>query len=261
VSAVPGFTMMPFSHAGVSRDVYRRGAGPAVVVMSELPGITPPVAGYATRVADAGFAVHLPNLVGTPMRPMSPGYLLASTARICISRQWRVLAANRSSPVVDWLRALARRAHIECGGPGVGAVGLCLTGNFALAMMLDAPVLAAVLAEPALPFTVLPRLRAGLHASPAEIAAAHDKIDNAGARLLGLRFQTDPMCPKERFAQLRREFDSAFEGIELPDDAANPAARGPAHSVLTDHLIDEDGQPTRAALDRTLAFLHQQLTR
>jgi len=259
VSKVQGFTVSAFSHAGASRDVYRRGEGPAVIVMSELAGITPQVVSYATRVADAGLTVYLPHLVGTPMKPASAGYLLANGSRVCISREWRVLAANRSSPIVDWLRALARRAHTECGGPGAGAVGMCLTGNFALAMMLDAPVLAPVLAEPSLPFAILPSLRGGLHASPAELAAAHDKIDNAGARLLGLRFHGDPICPRERFARLRQEFGAAFEGIEIPDEAANPAGGRPVHAVLTNHLIDEDGQPTRAALDRTLSFLRQQL--
>ena len=255
---IPGFSSAPHSHLGETREVFRRGSGPAVIVMSEIPGITPQVAAFATKVADAGFSVWLPQLFGTPMRPISVGYLTSSLARICISREFSVLASDQSSPIVDWLRALAREAHGECGGPGVGAIGMCLTGNFGLAMMLNAPVIAPVLSQPSLPGAI-PGKRDALHVSPNEIAAAHDKINNGGARILGLRFEGDFMCPGSRFERLRREFGDAFEGIEIADRHANPAGFGGAHSVLTTHLIDEEGQPTRAALDRTLAFLHEQL--
>jgi dienelactone hydrolase len=257
-----GFTLTTFGHHGVSHHVYRRGKGPAVVVMSEAPGITPAVTRYAARVADTGFTVYLPELVGRPATSTQWSALvsnLTNGVRVCISREWRSLAADRSSPIVDWFRALARQAHRECGGPGVGVVGMCLTGNFGLAMMLDAPVLASVLAEPSLPLALTPTLRRALHASAAEIDAAHEKIDRQGARLLGLRFQGDRLCPPERFARLRAEFGGDFESIEIADSAANPAGWGKSHSVLTEHLIDEDGQPTRAALDRTLTFLKEHL--
>ncbi|WP_439638674.1 dienelactone hydrolase family protein [Nevskia sp.] len=257
---IPGFVSAPHALLGETRDVFRRGRGPAVIVMSEIPGITPQVAAFATRVADAGFSVWLPQLFGSPMRPISAGYLAASLARVCISREFSVLAANQSSPIVDWLRALAREAHAECGGPGVGAIGMCLTGNFGLAMMLDAPVIAPVLSQPSLP-GALPGRRDALHVSPAELAAAHEKIDQHGARILGLRFKGDFMCPGSRFERLRREFGDAFEGIEIADRHANPDGFGSAHSVLTTHLIDTAGEPTRAALDRTLAFLREQLLR
>ncbi len=256
--AIPGFSTAPHTHLGETREVYRRGFGPAVIVMSEIPGITPQVAAFATTVADAGFSVWMPQLFGTPMKPISTGYLATSLARICIGREFSVLASNQSSPIVDWLRALAREAHEACGGPGVGAIGMCLTGNFGLAMMLDAPVIAPVLSQPSLP-AAIPGKRDALHVSAAEIAAAHDKIDNAGARILGLRFNGDFMCPAGRFKVLQREFGDAFEGLSLDPRHANPEGFGPPHSVLTTHLIDEAGQPTRTALDRTLAFLREQL--
>lgn len=259
MTEVPGFTSEPFSHDGVVRQVYRRGTGPAVVIMHEVPGITPPVAAFATRVADAGFSVYMPLMLGTPMRPVSGGYIASSLFRACISREFRLLSANQSSPIVDWLRALARHAHAEQGGPGVGAIGMCLTGNFALAMMLDSPTLAPVLSQPSLPFPLSKAMKAGLHASPAELKAAHDKIDREGARILGLRFHGDPACPGERFARLREEFGTAFEGIEIDPKYANPDAPGPPHSVVTNHLIDKEGEPTRAALDRVLSFFKERL--
>ena len=259
--AIPGFDCSPLTLDGKRREVYRRGQGSAVIVMSEVPGITPQVARFATRVADAGFSVWMPQLFGTPLAPVTPASAARVIARVCISREFRVLAANQSSPIVDWLRALARHAHAECGGPGVGAVGMCLTGNFGLAMMLDAPVIAPVLAQPSLPGGLTHAQRSGLHASPQEIAAAHERIDKEGARILGLRFSGDPMCRAERFERLQAEFGPAFEGIVVPSRNANPDALPPAHSVMTTHLIDREGEPTRAALDRTLAFLHEQLNR
>jgi dienelactone hydrolase len=256
---VPNFETTQFTFDGKTRDVFRRGAGPAVIVIHEVPGITPQVAAFATRVADAGFTVYLPHLFGVPMKPVSMGYIAATFARCCISREFRVLAAHASSPIVDWLRALASEAHSRCGGPGVGAVGMCLTGNFALAMMLDSPMLAPVLSQPSLPLPITSERKKARHLSAAELAAAHRKIEEQKARILGLRFHQDPACPPQRFETLRQEFGSTFEGIEIDPKYANPAAAKPAHSVLTNHLIDEAGKPTRAALDRTIAFLREQL--
>lgn len=259
--SVAGFACESLDLVGQVRDVYQRGSGPAVIVMSEIPGITPEVARFARKVADAGFTCYLPQLFGEPMKPLTLGYAVQSMARACISREFRVLAANQSSPIVDWLRALARHAHEACGGPGVGVVGMCLTGNFGLAMMLGAPVIAPVLSQPSLPGGITPAQRAGLHASPEEIAAAKGKIEREGARILGLRFKGDPLCRAERFERLRETFGDAFEAIEIDDRHAKKGAPIPPHSVLTTHLIDRDGEPTRAALDRTLAFLAEQLKR
>lgn len=256
---ISGFRTQRQHFHGVSREVFCRGDGPAVIVLSEIPGITPQVASFATRVADAGFSVFMPQLFGEPLKPMTIPYAAESLAKICISREFRVLSANKSSPVVDWLRALARHAHVQCGGPGVGVVGMCLTGNFGLAMMLDAPVIAPVLSQPSLPVGATTAQRRGLHVSSAEIAAAHEKIDHQGARILGLRFKQDFLCRGERFQRLRDEFGPAFECREIDACHANPHAGTPAHSVLTTHLINEVGEPTRAALDRTLAFLAEQL--
>ncbi|HYM02836.1 MAG TPA: dienelactone hydrolase family protein [Stellaceae bacterium] len=250
-----GFAVSSFAHAGKTRTVYRAGTGPAVIVMAEMPGITPQVVRFARYVAEAGFSVYMPYLFGETMRPASGGYVLKEMLRGCISREFRVLAAHRSSPVVDWLRALANAAHKEQGGKGVGAVGMCFTGNFALAMMLDTKLLAPVVSQPSLPFFQ----KDGLHASDAEIAAAKQRIAEDGARILGLRFHQDPFCPAERFQRLRETFGDAFEAIELDPATANPKGPKPIHSVLTNHLIDKAGEPTRAALDRVLSFLGEQL--
>jgi len=254
-----GFDESAFTHAGVSFPVYRTGAGPGVVIIHEIPGITPQVARFARRVADAGFTVVLPELFGIAGRRLSVGYLADSVARVCVRREFHVLARNGASPIVEPLKALCRALHAELGGPGVGAVGMCLTGNFALAMMVDPVVAAPVLSQPSLPFGITASHRAALHISPEDLHCVKERVDH-GARVLGLRFTHDMACPKARFDRLRRELGASFEAIEIDSGPGNPhGIPRYAHSVLTNDLVDREGHPTRAALDRVLGFFAERL--
>jgi len=257
--ALEGFTESRFTHDGVSRPVYRRGTGPGVVIMHEIPGIHPDVARFAKRVADDGFTAVMPELFGVPGKPATPGYIAGQMLRACISREFHVLASHRSSPITDWLRALCRSVHAECGGRGVGAIGMCLTGNFALALMVDESVMAPVLSQPSLPFGVTRAHRAAIHLSDADLTVVKKRAA-AGCGVLGLRFTHDPLCPGTRFDTLRRELGDGSEAIEIDSSRGNPwgIKRG-AHSVLALDLVDEEGHPTRAALDRTLALFHERL--
>jgi dienelactone hydrolase len=251
-----------FSHGPWTREVFRRGSGPAVIIIHEIPGLNPLVVRFADRVADAGMTVYLPSLFGKPGRPASYPYAFASfVAVMCVRREFNLWAANRSSPIVDWLKALARLAHRECGGPGVGAIGLCLTGGFALAMMTEPKVVAPVLAEPSLPLPITPAVRAGIDASEVEIACARQRLKDEGLTMIGLRFHGDPLVPPERFATLRRELGDEFEAIELNPADADPQAWGPPHAVLTLHLNDADPDgPTRQAEARVIDFFRRRLT-
>jgi len=239
--------------------VYRRGSGPGVIVIHEVPGITPEVARFARWVADDGFTVFMPHLFGTPGKPFSTPYVLAQLARACVSREFAVLARRGSSPVTDWLRALCRHAHGVCGGPGVGALGMCITGNFALALMVDESVMAPVLSQPSLPLPVSASHRSALHLSDADLAVVKRRAQ-AGCGVLGLRFSHDFMCPRARFVRLREELGSGFEAIEIDSGPGNPSGiPKKAHSVLTQDLVDEAGHPTRAALERVLGMFRERL--
>jgi dienelactone hydrolase len=257
--ALEGFQESSFVHDGAARTVYRRGSGPAVIVIHEIPGITPPVAEFARRVADAGLTVYVPHLFGTPGKPLSASYLATQFVRACVSREFYVLAKRQSSPITAWLRALCRQAHAERGGPGVGVIGMCLTGNFALALMVDEAVMAPVLSQPSLPLPLSSEHRAALHVSDEELAVVKQRVAD-GCPVLGLRFTADPMCPRERFETLRRELGTGFEGIEIDSSPGNPyGLPRTAHSVVTNDLVDEDGHPTRAALERVLGFFRERL--
>ena len=254
------FACAGFTHDGVTRPVYRAGSGPGVLVMHEVPGIYPAVAEFAERLVAEGFRVALPELFGTTGRPFSQGYALGSMWRACTSREFALLAARRASPVTDWLRALARDLYAECGGRGVGALGMCITGNFALALMVDPFVMAPVLSQPSLPLPLGAERRRGLHLSDEALATLKRRVADEGARVLGLRFTGDPLVPAERFARLREELGCGFEAIEIDSGPGNPhGVPRTAHSVLTKDLVDRDGHPTRAALLRVLAFLREQL--
>lgn len=254
-----GFTEFQFTHEGTARRVFRKGYGPGVVVMHEIPGITPEVQRFAERVADAGFTVFLPHLFGTPGKKFSIGYAVSQMARACISREFSVLASRRSSPICDWLRALCRHVHAEIGGKGVGALGMCLSGNFALALMVDEAVMAPILSQPSLPFPMGKDRRKALNLSDEDLCVVKRRAAE-GVGVLGLRFTHDPLCPPERFQRLRDELGGGFEGIEIDSSPGNPHGHSrTAHSVLTKDLIDKEGHPTRAALERVLEFFAERL--
>ena len=241
---------------GKKKRVYVAGSGPAVIVMAEMPGISPQVARFARWVRDAGFTVWMPHLFGTDGAvPRIPSGVL-TMARACVSAEFKAFSANASSPVTRWLRALAAQAHRECGGAGVGAIGMCFTGNFALTMMLEKAVLAPVLSQPSLPMND----PAGMHIAPDELAAVKRRMDAEDLTVLAYRFEGDSFCRAQRFAAYQAALGDRFIARVLPDSAANPNAmmKNP-HSVVTAHLIDAAGEPTIAARDEILAFFATRL--
>ena len=248
---------------GATKAVHVAGTGPAVIVMTEMPGISPQVARFARWVRDAGFSVYMPSLFGRDGAVPGAEEGLAVFQRACVSAEFRAFAGQGSSPVTDWLRALARLAHAECGGPGVGAIGMCFTGNFALTMMLEPAMLAPVLSQPTLPLDD----PAGLEISPDELAAVRQRMDRDDLTVLAYRFEGDRYCRAERFAAYAEALGDRFVPRVLPDSAANRKDLAPffehvvagPHSVVTAHLVDEAGQPTIAARDEILAFFARRL--
>ena len=249
---------------GVGRTVHRSGEGPAVVLMPEMPGISPDVARFARWVRDAGFSVYLPSLFGVDGAYPTAEAGEAVMRRACVGAEFRAFAGGGTSPVTVWLRGLARLAHAECGGPGVGAIGLCFTGNFALAMALEPAVVAPVVNHPSLPLDD----PGGLELGADDAAAVADRVKRDGLTVLAYRFEGDRWCTAARFAAYRALLGDAFDGRVLPAAAANreppPFFRDIvkcAHSVVTAHLVDEAGHPTTRARDEIIAFLKERLGR
>ncbi|MEL7099447.1 MAG: dienelactone hydrolase family protein [Pseudomonadota bacterium] len=246
-----------------ARTVYVAGSGPAVIVMHEMPGISPQVARFARWVRDAGFTVWMPSLFGRDGAVPLADEGAAVFQRVCISREFRVMAGKGTSPVVDWLRALAAQAHADCGGPGVGAVGMCLTGNFALSMMIEPALRAPILCQPSLPLDA----PGEIDMTEPEAAAVSTRMAQDGLTAQLYRFEGDPFCRAERLARYVERFGDLIEARSLPDTAAGTqtspffAAHVPGpHSVVTQHLIDAEGALTRQAVTDMIAFLRQRLT-
>jgi dienelactone hydrolase len=242
---------------GARKVVHVTGAGPAVIVMTEMPGISPHVARFSRWVRDAGFTVYMPSLFGRDGAVPNVEDGAAVFQRACVSAEFRAFAANKSSPVTQWLRSLARLAHEECGGPGVGAIGMCFTGNFALTMMLEPAMLAPVLSQPSLPLDD----PAGLEIAPEELDAVRERLEREDLTVMAYRFEGDRFCRAQRFAAYAEALGERFVGRVLPDSAANPDTPpffehvvASPHSVVTAHLIDEADQPTIAARDEILSF-------
>jgi dienelactone hydrolase len=250
-----------FTYAGKERDVYRRGSGPAVLVIAEIPGITPKVLEFADRVVDLGCTAVLPHLFGVPGAEPSAGAIAKSIIPACVSKEFSAWATGKTSPIVEWCKALARQEHERCGGPGVGVVGMCFTGNFALAMLADAPVVAPVLSQPSLPLGVTKKARAGLYISDADLTKVQERMAaEPDLCVLGLRFTGDPAVRAERFAHLREALGDRFVGVEIDSSKGNPHGNPRmAHSVLTEHLVDEPGHPTHDALQQVLELFRSRL--
>jgi dienelactone hydrolase len=260
--ALADFDRRALTLLDATRTVYVAGRGPAVIVMAEMPGISPHVARFARWVRDAGFTIYMPSLFGRDGAHPGAEEGLAVLKRACVSAEFRAFAGHGPSPVTQWLRALARHAHEECGGPGVGAIGMCFTGNFALSMMLEPAMLAPVLCQPSLP---LDRADA-LESSPDELAAVRARLERDDLTVRAYRFAGDRYCTAERFAAYAQALGARFVARVLPDTAANPSPPpffaqiiGSPHSTVTAHLIDAAGEPTLAARDEILGFFAQRL--
>lgn len=249
INVLEGWDRSTFSAAGFERDVYRRGSGPGIVIIHEIPGITPKVAAFANEVAAAGFTVVMPSLVGTAGRDVSNGYVFQSMAKVCVAREFSNIALNQTSPIIAFLRALARHLHNEVGGPGVGALGMCFSGGFALGMMVDDIMIAPVLSQPSMPFVLGVGKKkvaraADVNLSPDDALAVARRAAE-GCEVLGLRFTGDALVGT-RFETLRTMLGDSFIAVELPSSSKRD------HSVLTE-------QRDEPSVQRVLQFFTEKL--
>ncbi|MBN9239518.1 MAG: dienelactone hydrolase [Micrococcales bacterium 70-64] len=258
VSDLAGWVRAPFTGAGITHDCYEKGSGPGVVLIPELPGITPEVLGLADHLVAAGFTVVVPSPFGVPGRPQSGGYTLGQVARICVSAEFRAFATDAHRPVADYVRAVAVDLAARTPGPGVGVIGMCFTGGFALAVAVEEAVLAAVASQPSAPFPVGARRAADPGMSAAELDRVAERAAAGEVCALGLRFSEDRASSRQRFAGLKARLGDAFEVVELDSSPGNPDGfSAHAHSVITSEV--REGNSAHAARERVVAFLGERL--
>ncbi|MFN3004420.1 dienelactone hydrolase family protein [Mycolicibacterium wolinskyi] len=255
-----GWTAAPFTAAGQTHDVYRKGEGPGVVLIPEMPGLHPGVLALGNHLVDNGFTVAAPSLFGTPGAPaLRPG-MVPVLVKGCVTREFAAFATNADRPVAHYLQALARDLNASTPGKGVGVIGQCFTGGFALAAAVDDSVLAPVLSQPSLPLPLTPKHKRDPGLSEAELKIVEQRAANDGLCALGLRFSQDWMAPGERFTTLKARLGDAFEVIEINSMKGNEHGILPsAHSVLTDQVREVDGHPAYEARKRVVEFLTERL--
>ncbi len=244
-----GFEQYPFS-APISNghtathDVYAKGSGPVVVIVQELPGIGPETLKLADHFVAQGFTACLPHLFG----PLGRTSMLGNLVRVfCMRREFKLFERNATSPIVDWLRALCRHLAETTNTSGVGVIGMCLTGNFAISMMADDKVLAGVASQPSMPLGK----QESLHMSGDDIAEIRSQLDTP---MYAYRFEGDPLCTAEKFNRLEDTFNDDKQRIRLV------TLPGKGHSVLTLDFVDEEGHPTHGALQEITNYFRGQLT-
>ena len=256
-----GWTAEPFSAAGYTYDVYRKGAGPGVVLIPEMPGLHPGVLALGNHLVDNGFTVASPSLYGTPGKPSVRPGAVPVMIRGCVAKEFAAFATNADRPVAHYLRALARDLNERTPGKGVGVIGECWSGGFALAAAVDDSVLAPVLSQPSLPLGITARHRADPGLSEAELQIVERRAAEEGLCALGLRFSEDPLAPRARFATLKKRLGDAFEVIEIDSAKGNEHGFGrSAHSVLTLEVREFAGHPAYEARKRVVEFLKSRLT-
>ena len=239
---LPGYERFDFTAGGVLKPVYRAGAGPAVVLIHELPGMVPECVELGRKIAAEGYTVYMPLLFGEPMQNYGVKPLLWP----CVWKEFSVLSTHGKSPAADWLRALARKAFADRGGKGVAAIGMCFTGRFALSLMLDKELIAPVVCQPGTSYS-----DSALGIPEAEWNNAVKRSKDENIPVLGMRFEGDSLCKAARFETMREGFGERFREVLLP---------GAKHSVLTLHFKDMSPADQRRVWGELCSFLKERLS-
>ena len=226
----------------ICHDYYTSSAdGPVIVLLHELPGLTPKTMELARALTLSGFRVVLPHYLG----PLGKDQKIANTLRVCISKEIRCLAEQGGSPFVDWLRAFCQAIKTQQQVSGIGVIGMCLTGNFAISLIASPAVLGAVTAQPSLPFLK----QSSLALSPQEIEDSKAALDQKGY-MLGYRYTDDKICQEAKFEAIEQHFTS--------DQICLNRIDGNSHSTLTDRVFAGD-QIRNEAVKEVIDYFKQRL--
>lgn len=257
MASVSDYRSFPFTHGGRTRTVYEKGSGPGVLILHELPGLTPCDLELGRRLEKRGFHVFLPLLFGKAGADYN---LLRATLKACPGSSFNCHSIDGPQGVLDWLRPLCPEIHgrTKDQGTGIGVIGMCLTGSLPLALLSEDAVVAPVLSQPSLPFGSALDKRRALGISQADLThAIHARAD---VPILGLRFEKDWISPRDRFDTLEKLFPTRFRGICLPAHKPHAGSKHSNHAVLSASYCDDPGSSTREAFEETVRFLTARLT-
>ena len=261
----------------ITHDVFVKGEGKPVIILHELPGMTPYCLRFAESVVGSGFTVYLPLFFGEAGKTDLAG----NSLHICVHREFKIWSKNESGKITDWLKILSLHVSAQHDNSKVGAIGMCLTGGFALVMMLDyqdspSPIAAPVLSQPSLPIASFP-LPIGNIPLPGDkraLGVSHDAFkttkqwatgqqnNNPDFKIPAFRFEEDSLCPKERFERLNKELGNTINLRTITKQERKQAGipKNKTHSVLTGYSGDLSiSDPTEQARKEVFKYLRQQL--
>ncbi|MBO9400126.1 dienelactone hydrolase family protein [Shimia sp. R9_3] len=229
----PAFT---FSHRldnghTATHDVYRRGEGPPILILQELPGIGVETYDLADRLIAAGFSVYLPHLFGRLGRANKLTTATNFLRLYCVRREFQIFWNGKQSPIAAWMRALCADISAREDGARLGVIGMCLTGSFVIPLMAEDAVQAAVASQPALPIKSTPPL----HMSQEDIDAAKEKMMEKGPAL-AMRYKSDDLSKPAHICALKTAFG---EHLDIKEYDNPDGVTGRQHSLLTLDYLPE----------------------
>jgi dienelactone hydrolase len=264
-----GFAQFAFEEDDIAHTVYYKGErrDPVLVVLPEIAGLSPGLLLFIDRLIAARFQVYVPWLFG-PLGQRAPA---RNVLRLCVSREFANLRAGISAPVTCWLRALAAYISEHNGNSRIGAIGMCLTGAFAIPLVIDPKVVAAVAAQPSVPIAPLhiwfgstrSKAMSALNVSDHHIGQARERLDSGSAHILALRCRADRICPRAKMERLQREFPVGLTVREYGDVTDRNSAGERPHATFTkEYRLVPDPAPdhhSRLALADLIAFFNAHL--
>ena len=243
---------------GRSLRIFAKGSGPSVVLLHELPGMTPACIALANRLS-LDFTVVLPLLFG------EPGDSLSMFSRVfALRNDFCFFTPSCVSPIVEWLRDFCRDIQASSHTQRLGVIGNCLTGGLVLSLLADPGIAAPVMSQPALPLPIPGTLKqkSDFGISSNDLERAQHRVEEENIQILGFRFSKDWISPKERFDALRAAFPMHFEPYEILSPNPKYSISSGAHAVLTaEYRPSPDNHPTQLAYERLVAFLAWRLCR
>lgn len=209
---------------------------PSVMLMHEFPGINRDLVQLADTLARE-FRVVVPSIFGRDGAPTTGN----SLKQICVRREVHALALHGVSAAVGWLRDFAEEHVARRRNEPYGVIGMCFSGNFALALAVDPRVAAAVVAQPSIP--ILP---CALGLAPDDKEALKRRT---GLHAQGYRFRRDWISPAAKLRAAER-----LLGLERMRTFSLSEPNEHRHSTLTGACANEQ------AIEGVRAFLAERLT-